>query len=76
MMAMELTLTIMAILALGLCAEPLFRRLMAAVAWLERKPVLPENPIQTRQDMQALASALFVLLGLIVAYWFVRWGGN
>lgn len=73
---MEFVLVIMAILALAIVAEPLMRRLMAAMAWLDGRPTLPANPIQTRQDMQALASALFVLLGLIVAYGFVRWGGR
>lgn len=66
----------MAVLALGLVAEPLLRRMLAAMAWLERKPVLPENPIQIKQDRQAIASALFVLLGLIVAYEWVKWGGR
>ena len=73
---MELVLVIMAILALAIVAEPLMRRLLAAMAWLEGKPMLPGNPIQTKQDLQALASVLFVLLGLLVAYGWVMWGGD
>lgn len=73
---MELVLVIMAILALAIVAEPLMRRLLAALAHLEGKPVLPSNPIQTKQDLQSLSVVLFVLLALLVMYAWMLWGGR